>query len=83
LGVHVETVYVTSTGDETQVTDLMTAGAEEILATRRLAGYAICGDVDRARCLRDHVAQVEAWLHSLGYDAAHDERIGTSRDPAR
>jgi hypothetical protein len=77
LGVHVETVYVTSTGDETQVTDLMTAGDEEILATRRLTPHPICGDVARTRCLRDHVEQVVAFLVSLGHgDPRCETRVG-------
>lgn len=66
LGVHVETVYVTATGEETQLTDLMTAQGEEILATRRLSGFPICVELARLRCVRDHADRVAAFLGSLG-----------------
>src|SRR4051794_5431260 len=66
VGVHLETVYVTATGEETQVTDLMTAQGEEILATRRLSDFPICGEVAGVRCVRDHAERVAAFLESLG-----------------
>jgi hypothetical protein len=66
LGVHVETVYVTASGEVTQVTDLMTAQGEEILAVRRLSDFPICGEVAGVRCVRDHAERVAAFLESLG-----------------
>jgi hypothetical protein len=65
-GLHVETVYVAGPGTRTQVTDLLIAGGEKILATRTLAEHPILDDTGRLRCLRDHLNQVETFGASLG-----------------
>jgi hypothetical protein len=70
LGVRVETVFVTDAGEETQVTDLLIAPGESILATRRLQDHPICGEVAGLRCLRDHAERVETFLVSLGHSDA-------------
>lgn len=70
----VETVFVTDAGEETQVTDLLIASGESILATRRLEGHPICGEVVRLRCLRDHAKRIETFLVSLG----HSTRLSLS-----
>jgi hypothetical protein len=79
LGVRVETVFVTETGEDTQVTDLMVAPGESILATRRLEHHPICGDIARLRCLRDHAERVEAFLASLGCDASVTVGVNTAK----
>jgi hypothetical protein len=78
LGVHVETVYVTESGEETQVTDLMTAPGEQILATRRLTCFPICAEVAQLRSLRDHAERVEAFLVSLGRSGVTTELVRTA-----